>query len=202
MAEEFKVIVSGTELTMTNPNEIMRMGGPYTCTLSLKDKFISENCIVDNFIFDDATQRLFFIKAHRNHGWMFSINYYSLLEDRVYEFQNMFNMVFIKQFISNSEIEIYHAFHDKDIKQRDVFDIDTERSIGLDKVGETSVGITLEPSQKKIKGKFFRLLTLHLIFWTVVYGLAPSFDNKIITVLTCFVIGVSLNFRSVSRKGS
>jgi len=127
MQKEFKTIVSGIELTITNPDQIMNMGGPWICTLSLKDKFISDNSICENFIFDDAIEKLFFVKAHKGtYGWYFTINYYSFEKDQVFEFQSHFDMVFIKQFISANELEIYNAFHDKLIEYRDVFHIDSE----------------------------------------------------------------------------
>ena len=60
-----KEIVSGIELTLTNAQEILSMGGPYTVDVYMGDKLISNNCIADNFIFNEDLKLLFFVKYHQ-----------------------------------------------------------------------------------------------------------------------------------------
>ncbi len=117
----FKRNISGIELTMANGQEIMHMGGPYTCTLYIGDKFIADDCLSDDFILKDENN-LFFVKGHLDKkGWHFTISYYSFEDDCIYEYLRDFPMLYIKQFITDKTLEIYHSFHDKIPERQDFF---------------------------------------------------------------------------------
>jgi hypothetical protein len=91
------------------------------------DRFISNNCIADNFIVKDLSE-FFFVRAHRiKDKWFCSLNYYSIPKNEVYRFEKAFpRALHIKQFVSGTNLEIYHAFHDKLPEYKDFFDIEKE----------------------------------------------------------------------------
>ena len=107
----------------------MNMGGPYICSVYLGDKFIANKCIFGNFIYSEALDAIFFVRARIK--WVFTICFYSIKNDQLYEFAKGFDIVFIKQFTHTHLLEIYHAFHDKLPERKDVFDIDEEPFIDI-----------------------------------------------------------------------
>ncbi|WP_295714957.1 hypothetical protein [Mucilaginibacter sp.] len=122
-----KEIVSGIELTLTNAQEILSMGGPYTVDVYKGDKLISDNCIADNFIFKEDLKLLFFVKYHQINSFpYFTINFYNIDNDTVFEFYREFDMLHLKQFLSSSELEIHIAFHGQFNYQGQIFNIDNE----------------------------------------------------------------------------
>ena len=42
------------------------------------------------------------------------INYVDFNNHIVYEFEKKFDMIFLKEFLSNNKIKLFNAFHDKD----------------------------------------------------------------------------------------
>lgn len=126
MEDEFKIMVSGIELTMSNPNQIINMGGPYLCSLYFDGTLISSNCLFNNYIYKEDQQAIYFVKGHCSKQWFFTINYFLLSDKKVFEFSKTFRVVYIKQFISTETLEIYHALHDKMPELRDKFDITGE----------------------------------------------------------------------------
>jgi len=105
----------------------MRIGGPYVCNLYLGHKLISTGCVVDNFVYQEQTKLLFFVKHHLIGDYhYFTINFYNVDTDTAFEFLRQFDMVFIKQFITPKELEIYRAFHDKFLSSRLIFNLDDE----------------------------------------------------------------------------
>jgi hypothetical protein len=119
--------ISGIELTVINAKERLGMGGPYTGDVFIKNKLISIDCLMNNFVYQENTKLLFFVKYHHiNHYQYFTINSYNLINDSLYEFYREFSMVYIKQFLTANELEIFLAFHDKLIDRKQIFNLDEE----------------------------------------------------------------------------
>jgi len=109
-----KIIVADLELTVDNATEILRMGGPYIGDISLGSDFISKDCVLENFIYKDDSNLLFFVKANPiNNYYYFTINFYNLKTKTLFEFDKEFEMLYLKEFISNNELHIYNSFNDQ-----------------------------------------------------------------------------------------
>lgn len=122
-----KLKVSEIELTITNAQERLGMGGPFTGDVFIGDKLISVDCLLDNFVYQEDSKLLFFVKHHRINDYQyFTINFYRLDNDVVYEFYKEFDILRITQFLSTNELEIFLAFHDKSIGKRQIFCLDDE----------------------------------------------------------------------------
>lgn len=122
-----KETVSGIELTIKDPNEIMGMGGPYVADIYIGEKLISNDCIAGNFVFKEDSRLLFFVKHHLvGYYHYFTINFYKVDDGTVCQFSKEFDMVYIKQFIGPNELEIFHAFHDESMSSRLVFNLNDE----------------------------------------------------------------------------
>jgi len=108
-----KVIISGIELTTDNEVEILRMGGPWVGDIYWGDDLISKNCIVDNFVYKEDTKLLFFVKYNRlNDLTYFTINFYDFGSKTLYQFDKEFEMLYLKEFISDNELHVYNSFND------------------------------------------------------------------------------------------
>jgi len=121
-------MVSGIELATANEKEILGMGGPWTCDLYIGDKLISEGCILNNFVYHSNLNLLFFVKFNRvsNYQWYFSIHFYNIAAKTIFEFDKVFDKVYLGKFISERELEIYPAFHDRPKNLQQAFDLDKE----------------------------------------------------------------------------
>ncbi|MGZ3750214.1 MAG: hypothetical protein ACXVB0_20665 [Mucilaginibacter sp.] len=122
-----KILISGIELTTTNEGEILRMGGPWVGDVSIGTDLISKDCNVDNFLYNQDLNLLFFVKYHQiNYYQYFTINFYNISTKTVYEFEREFDMVHLGEFKSKNELEIYPAFHDKFKNIQIIFNLDDE----------------------------------------------------------------------------
>jgi hypothetical protein len=122
-----KLKISEIELTITNAQERLRMGGPFTGDVFIDNKLISVDCLLNNFVYKEDSNLLFFVKYHRiNNYQYFTINFYQLDNDVVYEFYKEFDIIHITQFLSTNELEIFLAFHDKSMDKRQIFYFDDE----------------------------------------------------------------------------
>ena len=109
-----KVIISSIDLTIDNEVEILRMGGPWVGDVYLGYDLISKNCIVDNFVYKEDTKLLFFVKYNRlNDLTYFTINFYDFVSKTLYQFDKEFEMLYLKEFISDNELHIYNSFNDQ-----------------------------------------------------------------------------------------
>jgi len=122
------VKISSLELELDNAGQILNMGGPWIGDISLKGQLIAQKCIIDNFKFDESRGLLFFIKYHlvNRRKWYFAIQFYNVNSKTVYEFDRVFNMVYLGDFLDKTKLEIYHAFHDQNPLLKSVFDLDQE----------------------------------------------------------------------------
>lgn len=113
-----------------NPTQIISMGGPWIGNLYIGEKLVSGSIILDNVIFNEFKKQLLFIRFYKLSRWRsknyFKINYYDLIDKQLYEFEKKFDMVFIKKFLDQNNLEIYKAFHDKLIETKEVFNIQDE----------------------------------------------------------------------------
>jgi|GEM_PF-2759692 len=122
-----KINVSGIELTMTNPQERLSMGGPYTANLYIGTEFISVDGVCDNFVFQEDTELLFFVKYHQiNRYKYFTINFYNIRKKCLFEFNREFDMVHLGAFLNKTQLYIYRAFHDKFESLKRIFNLDEE----------------------------------------------------------------------------
>jgi hypothetical protein len=119
--------IIGCTFRVDDAYQILNMGGPYVGTLGCNGKVISQNCIADNLLSDDQNERLYFVKYHSLTKWRsgvyFTINCYDSKLGQIYESKEMFNIIFLKQFLSGNKIEILEAFYDMPNAKRRVFDI-------------------------------------------------------------------------------
>lgn len=106
------------------------MGGPYIGNLLLNNKQIAKDCLADNYIYVEQTQKIYFVRYHDTTGMMngvfFTINFYSIKEDKIFEYEKRFKYLYIKQIVEN-KLEIYHAFHDQIAKYKALFDLSNEQ---------------------------------------------------------------------------
>lgn len=123
-----KIIISGIELTIDSYNQILGMGGPWIGSVSIGTDFISKDCLIDNFVYKEDMNLLFFVKFQlvSKYSWYFSINFYNINSKTIYEFDRTFNMVYLGEFRSKNELEIYPAFHDSFKNTQIIFNLDEE----------------------------------------------------------------------------
>lgn len=121
------------EFKIENVDQILNMGGPWICSLYLGDTLISDNCIVDSFLEDDACQKIYFIKYHRISKWkadnFFTLNYISINDKAIYKSKRTFEMLYLKRFLDQENIEVFYAFHDKNKETRDVFTVSEQQFV-------------------------------------------------------------------------
>ncbi len=110
--------------------QVINMGGPWIGSLYLESKLISSGCILDNILLDEKTHRIYFVKYHnyttRASGRYFTINYYCIDEDTVFESEQRFDMLYVKPSYKINELKIFHGFHDKSPVKNSKFDLTTE----------------------------------------------------------------------------
>jgi len=83
-------------------------------SILIEDDLISENCILNNTLYNDDMDILFFVKCHRlNNYYWFTLNFYNFKSKTGYEFCKEFEMLYLKEFISENEIHIYESFNDR-----------------------------------------------------------------------------------------
>jgi len=115
------------ELFEVDANQIINMGGPYVCDLYMDTFLISNNVVVDNFIFNEKKNLLYFVKYYEGLKWQsdtyFTINSYHIETSVVNESNRHFIMVYLKKLINENTMEIFLAFHDRNVSQRDIFDL-------------------------------------------------------------------------------
>lgn len=114
-----------------SPNQIMSMGGPWVGDLYINDEFVANDIVMDNEIINEMARHIFFVKFFNVSRWRsknyFKINFYDLNTKHLFEFDRKFDMVFISKYLDKSNLEIYHAFHDKILERKDVFNILDEK---------------------------------------------------------------------------
>ncbi|QKJ31623.1 hypothetical protein HQ865_18245 [Mucilaginibacter mali] len=126
----YKISIAGLELSITDPEERLRMGGPFTGIVTVNNVTILGDCVLENFVYKEDDKLLFFIKYHKVGNYQyFTINFYNLNNLRVYEFDREFEIIHIKQFITPVELEIFYAFHDQLPHLRSIFNLDSETFI-------------------------------------------------------------------------
>jgi hypothetical protein len=123
----FTSLINGIELTITNPNQILGMGGPYIGDVKIETDFILKNIVLDNYVVKNDRSSLFFVRYHRiNLYHYFTINFYNINSNTAYEFDKEFDMIYIGEFTGENELEIYPAFHDQFKSTRIIFNLDEE----------------------------------------------------------------------------
>jgi hypothetical protein len=123
--------IPGKKVMFDNEEQIINMGGPYVGTLSIDDKLISDNCIVDNLVFDETKQRVYFVKYHSTSRWIsgtfFTINFQNLDQDVVYQYEKRFKTVYLDSLSGNDEMIIFEAFHNQILKFKSTFNLKLEK---------------------------------------------------------------------------
>jgi hypothetical protein len=124
------MILSGLEITIEDAHQIINMGGPWIGKLYIDSVLIAEDCIVDNFVFNEQWKSLFFVKYHhavkstkKNY---FTINFYQTDNRTVYQFEKVWAIVYLDMFLTANKLQVHHAFHNKIITNRGIFDLDEE----------------------------------------------------------------------------
>ncbi|OCX50386.1 hypothetical protein BEL04_21620 [Mucilaginibacter sp. PPCGB 2223] len=104
-------------LHMEDAGQIINMGGPYVGSLYFEDELLSLNCVADNLLIDEQNRRVYFVKYHARTEWgdplYFTVNYYCINEDRIFESVRGFDTLYIKPSYSTAVIKVFHGFHDQ-----------------------------------------------------------------------------------------
>ncbi len=106
-------------IKFNNPNQILGMGGPWIGDLSIQNKQISQNVIIDNIILDKNLRRVYFIVYKKASKWVkknyFLVRYLDINTNKIFEFENQFNMIFIHEIDTAKKLVYYDAFHGENI---------------------------------------------------------------------------------------
>jgi len=122
-----ETVIAGMKLTMPDARQIINMGGPHIGDAFLGTELMAKDCIVGNFVYQEKTGFLFFVKYHRiNYYQGFTINFYDIKNKLEYEFDREFSIVHLGNFISENKLEIYPAFHGEFKNTVQIFDLDEE----------------------------------------------------------------------------
>lgn len=118
--------VSGIDIKEVNAGEIS-MGGVWTSTLHIKnhvkDEFVIEDVVVDNYLHDNKAGRLYFVRAHFIKEWYFKVGYYPLEEYQAYEFDRQFKAVYLKEFTEANKIGICLTMRSRQEGYDHIFDV-------------------------------------------------------------------------------
>lgn len=118
------------KIEFAKAKQILNMGGPWIGDLMIDGKLISKDCLIDNYIIDSPNSKLYFVKYRSTTGMMngvfFTINFFLFKEDKLFEYEKQFKILFIKQ-IMDGKMEIFEAFHDKLDKFKEYFDLVSEK---------------------------------------------------------------------------
>jgi hypothetical protein len=118
--------IGGIALTFENAREMLGMGGPFIGDFFIKGKLIATDSLCDTLLYESTKNLLFFIKYHEiNRYYYFTINFYSFKTSSIFEFEREFNAVHLGEFITPTQLEIFHAFHDQS-PNKSIFNIDNE----------------------------------------------------------------------------
>ena len=106
--------ILGIKITINDRNERMPKTGVSIGAMFMEDNLISDNCVLDNTIYNETLKLLFFVKAHRiNNYYYFTINFYNPETKTLYEFNKEFEMLYLKEFVSDNELHVYNSFNDQ-----------------------------------------------------------------------------------------
>lgn len=105
-------------INFKNPRQIINMGGPWIGELFYEQKFITDNIIIDNFIYNVELEEAYFIKYNRISHWNTN-NYFSLLNVDfkkfcIKEYSTKFEMIFIVK-IDNNILTYNKCFHNVNV---------------------------------------------------------------------------------------
>jgi hypothetical protein len=96
-----------------NPDQIINMGGPWIGDFYYEDVFISKDIIIDNLLFSD--NKVYFVKYHspskKRSDIFFTICCWNIDMKSISESTQMFDMLYLKEMISDNEMIICNAFH-------------------------------------------------------------------------------------------
>lgn len=121
----------GRAFRMDDVQQVINMGGPYVGTLRIDNTVISEDCIADNLLPDNVNGRMYFVRFHNRTRWRsgiyFTINFYEDRNGLVFQSQETFDLVFLKQLLKDNKIEIIQALYDKPEGKTKMFNIQKEK---------------------------------------------------------------------------
>lgn len=128
MTTSRKITIDSVELAIGNEVEILRMGGPWTGDIYIGADLVSKDCLSDNFVYEKEMNLLFFVKFNKvsKDKWYFSINFYNIETRELYEFDKIFDMVYLGEFIDKSTLEIFNSFNNTLDNKRLIFNLDEE----------------------------------------------------------------------------
>lgn len=126
------IIIQDRKIHFENPSQIINMGGPWIGDLYLEKKFILSHVIIDNLIYKKLSNKLFFVRYHNPSKWQsenyFTINFLDLSDYSLFEYQKKFDKVFLGDFVSEDDIEIFLAFHNSNREFCKMFNTSQENS--------------------------------------------------------------------------
>ena len=101
-----------------NHRQILNMGGPWVGDLLINNSYISDNVIIDNLLYDQISQDVFFVKFNDNKAYWLKDVYFTICKidlqtNTFVEYAEKFSKVYLHRKISDCELEIYKAFHNK-----------------------------------------------------------------------------------------
>jgi len=92
----------------------------------IEDDLISDNCILENTLYKEDLNLLFFVKYHRLNNYnYFTVNFYDFASKTNFQFYREFPMLYLKEFTSENEILVYISFK-ADVGNNFYFKLDEE----------------------------------------------------------------------------
>lgn len=109
--------VNKNEVSISNPYQIINMGGPWVGNLLVNGSLIAQDVLIDNIIGDELENRVYFVKYHNVSQWknenFFTIYYIDLITGIIHMIDLKFDMIFVEN-INKDELVYYEAFHSGD----------------------------------------------------------------------------------------
>jgi hypothetical protein len=105
--------ILGIKITLNRREEFATASEVTLGSMFIGDDLISENSILDNTLYNESLEVLFFIKYNcLNYYQWFSVNFYDFKSKTTYQFYREFEMLYLKEFIGDNEIHVYVSFKD------------------------------------------------------------------------------------------
>ncbi len=106
--------ILGIKITLSKRQELANVRDIDYGSMFIGDDLISHNCILDNTLYNESMDILFFVKINHlnNYQWL-SLNFYDFKSKTGYQFYREFDMLYLKEFISENEIHVYNSFNDR-----------------------------------------------------------------------------------------
>ena len=124
--------ILGIKITLSKREELANVRDIDIGSMFIGEDLISDNCFLENTLYNESLDILFFIKINRlnNYQWL-SLNFYDFKSKTGYQFYREFEMLYLKEFISENEIHVFESFNDN-VGNNFYFKLDEEEFYQVD----------------------------------------------------------------------